>query len=54
MCWTPGSASKLRATWGRPDLWVFFPGCGVNVADAERNVRPKLMAMGHLWGERIV
>ena len=44
-----GVASKLRTTWGRPDLWVFFPGCGVSVADAERNVRPKLMAMGHLW-----
>ena len=44
-----GVASKLRTIWGRPDLWVFFPGCGVNVADAERNVRPKQMAFGHLW-----
>lgn len=44
-----GVASKLRTTWGRPDLWVFFPGCGVNVADAERNVRPKQMSFGHLW-----
>ena len=44
-----GVASKLRTTWGSPDLWVFFPGCGVNVADAERNVRPKQMSFGHLW-----
>ena len=44
-----GVASKLHTTWGRPDLWVFFPGCGVNVADAERNVRPKQMSFGHLW-----
>ena len=44
-----GVASKLRTTWGRPDLWVFFPGCGVNVAEAERNVRPKQMSFGHLW-----
>ena len=44
-----GVASKLRTTWGRPDLWVFFPGCGVDVAEAERNVRPKQMSFGHLW-----
>ena len=44
-----GIASKLRTVWGRPDLWVAFPGCGVDIADGERRVRPKLMAMGHLW-----
>lgn len=44
-----GVASKLHTTWGRPDLWVFFPGCGIDVAEAERNVRPKQMSFGHLW-----
>ncbi len=44
-----GNAEKLGTTWGRPDLWTMFPGCGVNVAAAMRNVRPKKVVFGHLW-----
>jgi len=44
-----GVASKLRTTWGRPDLWTFFPGCGVDVTDAMRRIRAKRTAFGHLW-----
>ena len=43
-----GNANKLRTTWGRPDLWVAFPGCGVNIAAGQRKVQPKLMAIGHV------
>ena len=42
-----GSEPKLRAC--RPDLWVFFPGCGIDVEAAVRRVRPKHLAFGHLW-----
>ncbi len=42
-----GSEGKLRAS--TPDLWVFFPGCGINVEDAVRRVHPKHLAFGHLW-----
>ena len=42
-----GSEGKLRAS--RPDLWMFFPGCGINVEDAVSRVRPKRLAFGHLW-----
>ncbi len=42
-----GSEPKLRAC--RPDLWVFFPGCGIDVGAAVRRVRPKRLAFGHLW-----
>ena len=42
-----GSEPKLRAC--RPDLWVFFPGCGIDVEAAVRRVRPKSLAFGHLW-----
>jgi len=44
-----GVASKLRTTWGRPDLWTFFPGCGVDVADAVTRIGAKRTAFGHLW-----
>ena len=44
-----GVATKLRTTWGRPDLWFFFPGCGVKVPEAYRNVKPRRIAFGHLW-----
>ena len=44
-----GVSSKLRTTWGRPDLWLFFPGCGVNVADAMKRIGAKRTAFGHLW-----
>jgi ribosomal protein L17 len=44
-----GHAGKLKTVWGRPDVWTFFPGCGVDVADAVRRVRPKHLVFGHLW-----
>ena len=42
-----GSEPKLRAC--HPNLWVFFPGCGIDVEAAVRRVRPKRLAFGHLW-----
>ena len=44
-----GVSAKFKTKWGRPDLWVMFPGCGVDVADAFNRVRPKKIAFGHLW-----
>ena len=44
-----GSEGKLGTVWGAPDLWTFFPGCGINVAAAVRQVRPKRVVFGHLW-----
>ena len=44
-----GSEGKLGTAWGRPDLWLFFPGCGINVAEAVKKVQPKRVVFGHLW-----
>ena len=44
-----GTEHKLVTTWGRPDLWLFFPGCGIDVAKAVSKVNPKRVAFGHLW-----
>lgn len=44
-----GVADKLKTVWGAPDLWTFFPGCGVNVADAVKKIKPKKLVFGHLW-----
>ena len=44
-----GSEGKLGTVWGRPDLWLFFPGCGINVAKAVERVQPKRVVFGHLW-----
>lgn len=44
-----GSEGKVGTTWGRPDLWLFFPGCGIDVAKAVRKVQPKRIVFGHLW-----
>ncbi|MBO7721528.1 MAG: MBL fold metallo-hydrolase [Kiritimatiellae bacterium] len=44
-----GAEPKLETVWGRPDLWLFFPGCGINVAEAVERVRPKRIVFGHLW-----
>ncbi len=44
-----GTEPKLETKWGRPDLWLFFPGCGVDVAKAVRKVAPKRVVFGHLW-----
>jgi len=43
------NVAKLNPIWGTPDLWVFFPGCGVNVGEGARKIHPRLMAFGHLW-----
>ena len=43
------SERKLHTVWGRPDLWLFFPGCGVDIAKAVRRIRPKRLVFGHLW-----
>ena len=44
-----GRSCKLKTHWGEPDLWTFFPGCGVDVTDAVRRIRPKRLVFGHLW-----
>ena len=44
-----GTEPKLVTTWGRPDLWLFFPGCGINPGEAVRRVQPKRVVFGHLW-----
>ena len=43
------SEPKLANVWGRPDLWLFFPGCGINVAEAVQRVKPVRIVFGHLW-----
>ena len=44
-----GTEPKLANAWGRPDLWLFFPGCGIDVAKAVRQVGAKRIVFGHLW-----
>jgi hypothetical protein len=44
-----GSEGKLGTVWGKPDLWLFFPGCGIDVAKAVSKVEAKRVAFGHLW-----
>ena len=44
-----GTEPKLSTKWGCPDLWLFFPGCGVDVAKAVARVKPRRIAFGHLW-----
>ena len=44
-----GNAAKLRTTWGRPDLWLFFPGCGVKVDEAVGKIGAKRTVFGHFW-----
>ena len=44
-----GTEPKLETTWGRPDLWLFFPGCGIDTAKALEKVRAKRVVFGHLW-----
>ncbi len=40
---------KLGTVWGRPDLWLFFPGCGIDTAKAVEKVQAKRIVFGHLW-----
>jgi len=44
-----GNAAKLKTVWGKPDLWLVFPGCGIDIAAAYNRIKPKKMAFGHLW-----
>ena len=44
-----GTEPKLNTLWGRPDLWLFFPGCGIDVAKAVAKVGAKRIVFGHLW-----
>jgi len=40
---------KLKTRWGKPDLWMLFPGCGIDVADAVRRIGARKTVFGHLW-----
>lgn len=44
-----GTEEKLGTVMGRPDLWLFFPGCGINVERAVERVNPRRIVFGHLW-----
>ena len=44
-----GTEPKLETAWGRPDLWLFFPGCGIDTAKALEKVKAKRVVFGHLW-----
>ena len=44
-----GTEPKLETVWGRPDLWLFFPGCGIDTAKAVAKVNAKRIVFGHLW-----
>ena len=44
-----GTEPKLVTPWGPPDLWLFFPGCGIDTAKAVAKVNPKRIVFGHLW-----
>lgn len=44
-----GIADKLKTRWGRPDVWTFFPGCGVNVPKALTKINARKVVFGHLW-----
>ncbi len=44
-----GTEPKLGTTWGRPDLWLFFPGCGIDTRKAVEKVQAKRIVFGHLW-----
>ena len=44
-----GIADKLKTRWGRPDVWTFFPGCGIDVAAAVEKIKPRKLVFGHMW-----
>jgi len=44
-----GTEHKLKTAWGAPDLWLFFPGCGIDTRKAVAKVAPKRIVFGHLW-----
>ncbi|MBR0192072.1 MAG: MBL fold metallo-hydrolase [Thermoguttaceae bacterium] len=44
-----GTEPKLETVWGQPDLWLFFPGCGIDTATAVKKINAKRIVFGHLW-----
>ena len=44
-----GTEPKLNTVLGRPDLWLFFPGCGINTPQAVAKIKAKRIVFGHLW-----
>lgn len=44
-----GTEKKLGTTFGQADLWLFFPGCGINPGKAVEIVKPKRISIGHIW-----
>ena len=44
-----GTEPKLETIWGHPDLWLFFPGCGIDTAKAVAKIKAKRIVFGHLW-----
>lgn len=44
-----GTEPKLETAWGRPDLWLFFPGCGIDTVKAVAKIKAKRIVFGHLW-----
>jgi L-ascorbate metabolism protein UlaG (beta-lactamase superfamily) len=44
-----GTEPKLETVWGKPDLWLFFPGCGIDTAKAVEKIKAKRIVFGHLW-----
>ena len=44
-----GTVPKLNTVWGSPDLWLFFPGCGINTPEAVAKIDAKRIVFGHLW-----
>ena len=44
-----GTVPKLETVWGSPDLWLFFPGCGIEIDEAVWRVDAKRIVFGHLW-----
>ena len=44
-----GTEKKLGTTFGQADLWLFFPGCGINPGKAVETVKPKRISIGHIW-----
>lgn len=44
-----GTEPKLGTSRSRPDLWLFFPGCGINTEKAVEKVGAKRIVFGHLW-----
>ena len=44
-----GTEPKLKTDCECPDLWLLFPGCGIDTAKAVGRVKAKRIVFGHLW-----